>query len=355
MNNILKRVMVASIAAVFIFSALGFAVDIDDAYADTSITVTDSTGKTFILDAPANKVATLGYGFTRTVVDLGAEDKIVAYDSSSSDLAKELEIEGVNVGSAFSGNKDEILKFMVQLRKSDKFDSASDVIILNNYSTTISEGSTRDLLEDAGFIVLCFGADTYDEVVHVVENIALVIGKESSEAMSKMYEAQDIAEDRAADIEDKNKVRAMYVSEQSGKLRVYNKGIAVSMIEMAGGKNVGADPDSSATYRDAEASLILQLNPDVVFLDGNHPMSEKEFQKNVLRTASIVVIKMGKDWNNYCPSVAEGLMVFSDAMIEEYDHSESVMDILYINSEKISSSGVILIVTLLGLLLMRRS
>lgn len=354
MNSIVKRTMVASIAAVFILSALSFAVNIDDVYADPSITVTDSTGKTLTLDAPAIKVATLGYGFTKTVVDLGGEDKIVAYDSYSEDFAKELGIEGVNVGSSYSSNKDYIYSTMVQVKKSGKFNVDTDIVIINDYSGTIAAGGTRDMLEADGFKVLCFGAETYTDVLDIVENIAIAIGKESAEALEKMHIALDLAETRAAGIADEDRVDAMYVNEYQGKLRVYNKGIAVSMIELAGGKNVGFR-SNAATYYEAEASLILQLNPDVIFLDGNYPLSEKEFQKNVLRTASITVIKMDTDWNNYCPSAADGLTVVSDAMIEEYDHSESIFDILYINSELYTTTAVILIITLIGLFVMRRS
>lgn len=353
MNNIFKSVTVASIAAVFIFSAFGFAVNIDDAYAD-SITVTDSTGYTLTLDAPAEKVATLGYGFTKTVVELGGKDMIVAYDSYSDDFAKESGIEAVNAGSSYSTNKDYIYSTMVQVEQSGKFNLDTDVIIINDYSGTIAAGGTREMLEADGFKVLCFGAYTYNEVLDIVENIAILIGKESAEALEKMYDAFDLATDRAGEIDDENKVNAMYVNEYQGKLRVYNKGIAVSMIELAGGNNIGYNSNVSANYYEAEASLILQLNPDVIFLDGNYPMSEKEFQKNVLRTASIVVIKMDADWNNYCPSAAEGLTVVSDAMIEEYDHTQSVMDIFYINSEKILTAGALFIIVLIGLFVMRK-
>lgn len=359
MYNISKRVRVASItvsiAAVFIMSAFSFAVNVDDAYADTTITVTDSTGRTLIMDAPADKVATIGYGFTKTVVDLGAQEKIVAYDSYSVALVKELGLEGVSVGSSYSSNKDHIYSTMVQLKESGRFNIDTDLVIINDYSGTVTTGGTREMLENDGFKVLCFGAYTYNGVLDIVENIAIAIGKESAEALNNMHEALNLAEGRASEIDDDNKVRAMYINDYQGKIRVYNEGIAVSMIELAGGKNVGFNPKISNNFYPAEVSLILQLNPDVIFLDGNYPMSEKEFQKNVLRTASIVVIKMETDWNNYCPSAAEGLTVVSDAMIEEYDHSESVMDILYIHGEMVLATGMIFIVVLAGLFVMRRS
>jgi len=41
-------------------------------------------------------------------------------------------------------------------------------------------------------------------------------------------------------------------------------------------------------------------------------------------------------------------------MIEEYDHTQSVMDIFYINSEKILTAGAMFIIVLIGLFVMRK-
>lgn len=354
MNNIFKKAMVASIIAVFVFSAFAIATDIEDAYAEEPIIVTDSTGKELILDAPADKVATIGYGFTKTVVDLGGKDKIVAYDLYSKDLVNEEGIEGKNVGSSYSSNKDQIYSTMVQLKDKGDFDIDTDVIIINDYSGTVAPDGTREMLEDAGFKVLCFGASSYSEVVSIVENIAIAIGKESSEALNKMHTAYNTAVAGAEGIAEEDKVTAIYVNEYQGSLRIYNEGIATSMIELAGGKNVGFKSDSLKNFHEEEASYILQLNPDVILLDGNHSMTEREFQKHVLKTASITVIKMDKDWNNYCPSAADGLLVVSEAMLNDYDRKESIQDILYINGEAFLATGMAIILVLAGILVMRR-
>ncbi len=354
MTNTLKKIIVVSFIALFVFSAFSIAVDLDDAYADEPIIITDSTGKELILNAPAEKVATLGYGFTKTVVDLGGKDKIVAYDLYSEDLINELGIEGFNVGSSYSSNKNTIVSSMILAKVDSLFDVDTDVIIINNYSGTISENGTRDKLEEQGFKVLCFGANDYEGVVYIVENIAKAIGKESSAALTNMISARDSAYEAGKDIADEDKVTAMYVNEYGGGLRIYNEGIAVSMIELAGGKNVGFNSNISTTYYSSDASAILLLRPDVVFLDGNHSMSAKDFQKKVLRTKSIEVIKMEKDWNNYCPSSAVGLSVVSEAMLEEYDHDESIWDIISINIEMTVAGLLAAILVIAGLLVMRR-
>lgn len=323
------------------------------ALGSSAIQVEDSTGKKITLDGPANKVATLGYGFTRTVIDLGGKDLIMAYDTYSQDVVDEYGIIGENIGSAYSSNKDVIVASMILLGEGGKFNKATDVVILNDYSGTIADEGTREFLEDDGFKVLCFGAQDYDDVLFIVENIAKVIGKESSEALNKMRDVKDTAYKLGMEINPEDKVTAMYVNTYSGTMRIYNTGIATSMIEMAGGVNIGYNKDILSNYYAAEASTILELYPHVVFLDGNYPMTAEEFQKDVLKTDTIHVIKMEKDWNNYCPSVADGLMVVSAAMLDDYpDRSEDEITFPYTMGEVLVIVAVTISV-LLGLLVMR--
>lgn len=358
MGSFTNKILVGAVIAVFLSSAFLILLDSDESSADTPITVTDSTGTTLILDEPANKVATLGYGFTLSVIELGGQDKIVAYDVYSKDVINEHGIVGENIGSAYptSTNIANILAAMIQISQPEKsFNKSTDVIILNDYSGTIASDGTRDKLEDEGFKVLCFGAETYDEVVFVIENIAKVIGKESSENLAEMNMIRDDVYNAGKDIADEDKVKAMYVNSYSGTLRIYNSGIATSMIELAGGKNIGYDSEKSGNYYATEASAILQLNPDVIFLDGNFPLTAKGFQDNVLRTNAIKVIKMEKDWNNYCPSASDGLLVVSAAMLDDYSSNNLSWGGI---SFPLSTTGLVATVSvtfmiLLGLFVMR--
>lgn len=355
MGSITNKIIVGAVIAVFLSSAFLILSDSDESLATAPITITDSTGTDFTFDEPADKVATLGYGFTLSVIELGGKDKIVAYDKYSKDVVNEYGIIGENIGSAYSTYGSEILASMIQISDSGKFNKSTDVVIINDYSGTVVDGGTRGKLEAQGFNVLCFGADTYDEVVKVIENIAKVIGKESSEVLTKMNMARDNAYNAGKDIADEDKVTAMYVNDYSGTLRIYNSGIATSMIELAGGKNIGYSSNVSGNYYSAEASTILQLNPDVVFMDGNHPLTAKEFQKDVLKTNAIKVIKMDKDWNNYCPSASDGLIVVSNAILDVYDsdlESDENISFPLSNIETVAIASIVIIV-LLGLFVMR--
>lgn len=250
---------------------------------------------------------------------------------------------------------DQIVASMIQLSESGKFTKSTDVVIINNYSGTIASNGTRDKLEAHDFKVLCFGANAYIEVVEIIENIAKTIGKESSEVLTEMNTITNNVYNAGKDIADEDKVTAMYVNDYSGTLRIYNSGIATSMIELAGGKNIGYNSDVSGNYYSAEASTILQLNPDVVFLDGNHPLTAEQFQNDVLKTTAIKVIKMEKNWNNYCPSASEGLLVVSAAMLDDYSSNNFSWGGI---SFPLSATGLVALVSvtllvLLGLFVMR--
>lgn len=275
-----------------------------------AVTITDSTGKTITLDEPAGKVATLGYGFTISVIDLGFKDKIVAYDNSStyasSNNEKVKDMDVINVGSAFSSNKDAIVAKMIQAVNDSIFDKNKDVIILNNYSGTISPGSTRDMLEGEGFKVACYGGSSYDDVLFIVRSISDIVGGDKDNVIGHMEEVKTTVSDKTKDIADLDKRGAMYVAVYSGNITISNTGIAASMIEMAGGKNLGNNGASTSTHVES-ASYILQANPHVVFLDGNYAGSAEDFQNDVLKTTAVKVVKLEKDWNNFCPSVTYGL------------------------------------------------
>lgn len=356
MGRIANKIITMATIAVFLSSAFLILSDSGESFAATPITITDSTGRSLTLDGPADKVATIGYGFTLSVIELGGGDKIVAYDRYSEDVIDKNNIIGENVGSSYSSNIEQILLSMIQISEPGKsFNKATDIVIINNYSGTVAPNGTRDKLEEQGFKVLCFGADTYDEVVTTIENIAKAIGKESSDVLTKMNTVRDNAYNAGKDIPTEDKVTAMYVNDYSGTLRIYNSGIATSMIELAGGKNIGNNGNTLVNYYSAEASTILQLNPDVVFLDGNHPLTAEQFQNDILKTNTIKVIKMEKDWNNYCPSASDGLAVVSAAMLDDYHNdAESWWGISFPLSavETLIIASTMLIV-LMGLFVMR--
>jgi iron complex transport system substrate-binding protein len=354
MSGITNKIIATAVIAVFLSSAFLIVLDSDESFADAPIIITDSTGKTLTLDGPANKVATLGYGFTLSVIELGGKDKIVAYDTYSKDVIDENNIIGENIGSSYSSNMDQIVASMIQVSESGKFIKSTDVVMINNYSGTIAPNGTRDKLEAQGFKVLCFGANTYEEVVDIIENIAKTIGEESSEVLTEMNTITNDVRNAGKDIADEDKVTAMYVNDYSGTLRIYNSGIATSMIELAGGKNIGYNGDASGNYYSAEASTILQLNPDVVFLDGNHPLTAEQFQNDVLKTTTIKVIKMEKDWNNYCPSASDGLLVVSNALLDIYDDDSEGDGAFSLTTVAIIAVVAIILVALLGLLVARR-
>lgn len=346
--------MVVSMAAVFFASALGATLFVDDAYADTSIEITDSTGETITLDAPARNVITIGRGFTTTVAELGGKEKIVAYDSYSVGVATEYGITGENIGSPYQAAEDLVTK-IISLRGGGIFDVEKDIVITDTSTYMLNDGKVRDLLTGQGFKVVSFGGDTYEDILGAVESIAKLIGKESSDVIVDMNEALDSAKEMAGSIAEEDRVTAIYVSESSGLLRVYNEGIAVSMIELAGGINVGYKSGVSTKYHVEEAADIVLLNPDIVLLDGNHSLTAEEFRDTVLEAPFINVVKLDKEWNNYCPAAAEGLRAISALMSDTYEHDDSYWDVNPIDYTVVGGIiAAILIIAVAGIFIMRR-
>jgi ABC-type Fe3+-hydroxamate transport system substrate-binding protein len=291
--------------AVFAFSAV-----LVSSEASAEITIEDSAGHTLTLDAPAERVVAMGYAFSTTIIDLGGESKIVGCDSYSTyDYNKNEKmrvLEGVHVlGTGYTKDKDLLISGLLQLESSGKFDETKDVVILNNYSTTLEEGGLYDSLSP-NYKVVCFGAKTYDESVTVVESISKIIGTDSSGSVDRMKSVKQTVIDKTEGLTDDERPSAMYISASGNTITVYDSGIAASMITICGAVNAGDKGTGLASHK-ADMTEILMLKPDVVFLNGNYNGTAEDF-KNAYTGAEILnVVILEKDWNNYCPSIADGL------------------------------------------------
>lgn len=329
MKSKIKNMAILALTAILTVSLLIPIVGSEESSA--TIAVTDSDGKTISLDEPAGKVVTLGLGYTITVIDLGYKDKIIGYDNGSTyDSSGNKKVEGMNVenlGSAYAtaDNISFIRAKMAQMVEDLKFNKSKDLIIINNWSGTVASGGTRDLLVDDGYKVACFGANTYDEIVGMVSSISQLCGGDSNNVVERMTQAKTEVQEMAASKSGEAAPKAMYVSEYKGNLRIYNSGITVSMIELAGGVNIG-DNGETNVYHNQNASYIIQNEPDVIFLDGNYPETAEYFQDEVLNTRSIKVVKLEKDWNSTTPQVTDGLLNISESLYNPYASDEDRID-----------------------------
>jgi len=305
-------IMMAFVAVAFL--VISAVPSIDTASADSEFSVTDSTGQSYTFSSPVDHIVTMGYGFTITVVESGCADKIVGIDKYSTysytkDERMEVLDDVTEVGTGYTSDKDGILANMVQLVDSDEFNIDSDVIILNNFTSTLASGGLRDTLINYGFKVLCYGATSYDEVVSIVEDMAKLLGSEKCSSLaSQMVYVKEYIANTLKDNDLTKVASAAYVSYSSNVLKIGNTGsLAVDYIISAGGNNSGQNSSKASPTYAAEASELLQMDVDVILLDGNYSGTADDFCNDILHTTDITVWKMEKSWNSYGTDALDGL------------------------------------------------
>ncbi|QLH75289.1 MAG: ABC transporter substrate-binding protein [Methanomassiliicoccales archaeon] len=306
------------------------------------IVIKDSRGVTIVLPGPATHVAAFGAFATKTLVDIGKLDKAVIFDATSA-YEKSGIMEVKNVSSekfitVSNSNKDAVIQNMLKLVDDGEWNKTTDVIFGYGYGY-LSQLWTE--LEGYGFKVMTFYPTSYDGVVQVVKDIETVVGAEHdvSDQMAyvKTYIAETLEENGIN--ETSEKVRALYASYSSNILKLGNGGsITVDFINAAGGFNVANDTSKAVPTYSADFTAILQLEPEFVLLDGYYTGTADEF-KSLIGDDDIVVYKLNKTWNSYCPDAMTGLWAIANLFYPEYftgeipvqaDNTESDDMVLYV-------------------------
>lgn len=306
-----KKIMIVLVTCSMLLAASLISLTDENTVSATSpIDITDSAGHNIVLSVPAEHVVTMGFAFTLTVMELGGTDKIVGYDQYSTYSYTEdermQELDGTAMlGTGYNSNKESLLTGLAQLVDNGTFIKATDVVFINNFSSTLASGAMYDNLVAEGYNVICLGAKTYDGSMDVVKIISDAIGMDSAGSVKKMEDTRQAVVDKVSAVPGEERPSAIYVSVNGGNIRIYNSGLAVSLIETCGATNAGLNGESA--YYDSDASALIQADPDVVFLDGNYDGTAAEFKEEFLLPASYNVVKLDKDWNNPCPSMADGL------------------------------------------------
>lgn len=322
-----------------------------------AISVTDPYGHTVEFDAPVNKIVTLGFGLTLTVVDAGCADKILAIDKYSlysyTNNPKVENLTAESIGSVYSSDADMVVTNMIQFRNDGLFNVDTDVLVMNFYSAALATDGLLDRLQNEGIKVLCYGASTYtyDLVVQAVSDVVKLVGGDDS-IVQKMTDTKTNVSERGSGLAEDEKPKAMYVSDVTGQVKVYNTGIAADMITLANGINVGNNGSGASHVEDI--SYILQVAPDVVFLDGNYSLTEAEFTAN-LGTDSIKIVKLEKEWNSYGPSTADGLEAISEALHGPMPEGSSIFGNLSPMTVVVAAGVIIAAIAAVFFFLSRRS
>ncbi len=274
------------------------------------ISVTDSRGVTTNLTAPAVHVASFGAFATNTLIDIGMLDKAVIFDAGSefnkSAIPEMYGMPADRFVTVSSANKDMVVQTMLDLVDNGRWNKSSDVVFGYGYAYLNTVWSD---LEEYGFKVVTFYPSSYNGIVQVVKDIETITGTNHSVSARMVFIKDYIARtltDHGID-NDTERVTALYASYSSETLKIGNNGsVTVDFINYAGGLNVGEDGDKTTPTYSADFSAILQLNPDFVLLDGYYAGSADDF-KAMINDDDVVVYKLNRSWNSYCPDATEGL------------------------------------------------
>ena len=364
------KILAVIIAALFIVPLA--VTDGADGADSKSFTITDGTGREFTFDGPSEKIVALGKGTNLTIAELGCLDKVVAVDTWSMPAkANDERLSGLNavdVGSIYyADNNDNVLAELNKLVEANTL-SHDDAVILTAYPNTLV---LRELLEKMGFTHVLVWTEIvdYETIVKFVEAISQVAtGSLDTELVEEMRTVQKTIDDGLKGVAEKKKAVYVRYTTDSGEFTIGNTGsIAVSLIESAGGENIGRN-ESTDQRRWGDTSMMIQLleeNPDaVVFLDvtwANADHTVYDFRTEYLGgDTQRKVVQLKSEWNNYGPDAMDGLMVVAQSMYPDI-FGEYVVDeggspgdnntLLYVGA----AVAAIAIIAVAYILLMRRS
>ena len=290
---------------------------------DASFSVTDGTGTSFEYQGAADRIILNGSATALTVAEAGAVNKIAAVDRYSTyeytgfEELKDLEAE--NLGSFYgTANHDYIVTTMVKMVEKGEF-SLDDTVILTSYTSNLE---LREKLGNAGFtrVLVWNSIENYSDLVKMVEDVSLIASGSVPGSVTDMKNKIKAVEDRAAGYAG-DRPKALYVWYYSKSLQIGNTGIMKSMLDVCRADNIGYDPSvSSARYGDVNAiTKLLENNRDaVVFVSDSYFSAGKtldDFYDEVFAgDRSVKAVRMGLQWNNWCPDSADGLTEMADAL-----------------------------------------
>lgn len=294
-----------------------------DADADGPFTVTDGTGYEVKYTEPAKKIITLGYAYTLTVTMLGGIDKIIATDSFSTYSYTEDErlkdLSAKNLGSSYS--IDTVKNMFTQFLQwvDEGYMTLDDTIIMTKYNSTTE--LNKDLKKEGFSKVLMFDEITdYDEIVKLVESLSMITTGKINSIVDDMRFVKEQIQDGLKGIEHTGKGMGLWYVASTETFTIHNYGsITVSLIESAGGTNIGKNDNGSRRYGDITTVLqLMENNMDtVIFLPDNYlkENSMEDFKTKYLpKNEGITLIHVKQSWNNYCPDAMNGLWAFACAM-----------------------------------------
>ena len=306
----------------------------DDSSASSSITVKDGRGTEVVFDDPVSHVVTSGVGSSATVVQMGQLDKIVVCDSYSyssteevlKDLKKAVDDKKIRAnGNVYSSGLAAFKTDVVDAADTatgGTFDKEKDVLILTASKAT--NDSLKTYFEGIGFkkILLWDSITEYDQIIDFAKAVSLALTGNTCDDVKSMEVVKDTIKDKldSEKISGDKETKALYVRLSSGNYTIGNTGsLAISMLEAAGGNNIGYDSGKSGTTYGVEASAFTKFREDngtdkiVVFLDSN-VTEAKANEIKMLMGDNTSLVQLKSLWNNYSIDSKDGVWTMACAL-----------------------------------------
>ncbi len=337
-NDIGKKIAAAFFVMTLAVTAV-LIIPIDDSSADDTITVTDGRGTTVTFSDVAAHVVTCGKGPTATVIQLGQLDKIVVCDSYSKngteDVFKDLKTriadgkikaDGNVYSSGLAAFKTNVIA-AADTEKGGTFDKEKDVIILT--ASAANNTSLNTYFSEAGFkkILIWDSITEYGQIIDFATAVSKVLTGSVSDSVKSMELVKKTISDRLTEksIADADKTKSIYVRVSSSNLALGNTGsLTTSMIDAAGGKNLGKDAGkASPTYTISASELTTMRSANgtdkiVVFLDTTVTDEKLTEIQGAMGTENTTYVKLDGLWNNYSIDSKNGVWTMACALYPDY-------------------------------------
>ncbi|MBQ8179491.1 MAG: ABC transporter substrate-binding protein [Candidatus Methanomethylophilaceae archaeon] len=294
--------------------------------AQSTVTVTDGTGRTFTFEGPVDSIVTIGVGVTATVIDLGALDRIVVCDSYSRnnpdsvfDGLRERVDRGLASagGNIYDSGKDQLRNDIVDAADpgTGTFDRERDVVFVTG--SDAYRANIVPYLEDKGFVNVMqwYNITGYDDLVRFAETVSLVCTGHVEPVVGRMVDMVDYI-DSTVSASGHDRAEAFYVTHSGGSFRVGNTdSVSTSMISAAGGDVVTLDPDEMATTYVANITELVDGHPGVtVFVDDVIASDPGRLESLMRLTGDSTVVPLDQIWNNYSTLSIDGVWMMASAM-----------------------------------------
>ncbi|MDQ1283352.1 MAG: iron complex transport system substrate-binding protein [Euryarchaeota archaeon] len=237
------------------------------------VTVVDSTGRSVDVEAPVQRVVSLGTGVAEYLFALDGGKCLVGRDSYSHFPPA---LENVTVAGKSSYSPD--LELIMQLDP--------DLMIAD---TMLSDDDLKEL-EDAGIPVMIESLIDPTKDIEVMERLNSLVGNEAraEELIEFIQKHRDLIEERTADLKADEKPKVFF--EWAGKeyYTVSQGNPTDTLIRLAGGNNIAKDlGNSTHTYPTVSPEWVLDMDPDVIIQQrsSDKPFTDEELMK--LRDAII--------------------------------------------------------------------